>query len=81
MAVEILRKQGSVEQDSEELTKGGQVRDGMTPEERAIDRQSKYTGKPKAAFRYDAQTNRATVRQGYGRGISAAVLKKVFKGR
>ena len=88
MALGILRKQGSVAQDSDTLTKHGLARSNMTPGERAIDRQSKYSGKPKAAFRYDAKTNRATVKKGYstasaghGQSLSKAVLAKTFKSR
>ena len=62
-AINILRKQGSVHPDSEELTEGGLVRSQMTPGERAIDRQSKYTGRPKHHFSYNAATNRAPVKR------------------
>jgi hypothetical protein len=60
-ALTILRKRGQVDA-SGKLTAKGKARDNMTAGERAIDRQSKYSGKPKAAFKYNPKTNRATKR-------------------
>lgn len=77
MALGILRKQGSVEHDSETLTAHGEKRSGMTPGERAIDRQSKYTGKAPSQFSYNAKTNRATV----VKPPSKEAIKRVFRSR
>jgi len=41
------------------LTDLGKQRDGMTAEERAIDRATKRTGAPASAFKYDAASNKA----------------------
>lgn len=61
-AVNILRKRGHMEQNSEKLTTSGVARDNMTAEERAKDRAVKASGKPTSAFKYDPKTNRATLR-------------------
>ena len=68
MALGILRKQGSVAQDSDKLTPHGEKRSAMTPGERAIDRQSRYSGEPAHHFKYNAKTNRAVVKKFYRGG-------------
>jgi hypothetical protein len=40
-------------------TDKGQARNNMTAEERALDRASRRTGKPKSAFKYNPKTNLA----------------------
>jgi len=44
------------------LTAKGKKRDAMTAEERAIDRASKKSGKPKSDYKYNPHTNAATLR-------------------
>lgn len=65
-AIRFLRNSGILEKDSLALTKKGVERNNMTPAERAIDRQSKYSGNDKADYEYDPKTNRATLRYGKG---------------
>lgn len=62
MAVQILRDRGHIEPNSEAFTAGGAVRNQMTAEERAKDRQSRISGKPTTAFKYNLKTNRATLK-------------------
>jgi hypothetical protein len=64
-AILFLRKQGSMKQDSLELTKKGLEREKMTPAERAIDRASKRSGRDPEDYEYDPKTNRATLKYGY----------------
>jgi NAD dependent epimerase/dehydratase family enzyme len=61
-AIKILRKRGQMEQNSERLTPSGVLRDNMTAEERAKDHAIKASGRPISAFKYNAATNRATLR-------------------
>ena len=44
------------------ITIKGYKRGNMTPSERAKDRQSKISGKPKSAYTYNSSTNRATLK-------------------
>jgi hypothetical protein len=60
-ALDILKKRGHVDANGK-LTAAGRERDAMTAEERALDRASKASGAPKAAFIYSPKTNRATKR-------------------
>lgn len=60
-AITILRKRGQVDKDGN-LTAKGRQRDSMTAEERAVDRASKASGKPKSRFKYNHKTNRATLK-------------------
>lgn len=57
----ILIARGHMTPDGQ-LTPAGAKRDAMTAEERAKDRASRYTGKPKTAFSYNPKTNRTKVR-------------------
>ena len=59
-AISLLKKRGDLTA-SGELTAKGRARDAMTAEERAIDRASKQSGKPKTQYTYDPTTNRATL--------------------
>lgn len=61
-AMTILKERGDVNTKGE-LTKAGKARDAMTAEERAVDRESKRTGKKPTAIKYDPRTNRATLRK------------------
>lgn len=63
MAVSILRDRGHVEQGSEKLTAEGLHREMLGPEGRALDRASKATGRPPRDFKYDARTNRTTLKK------------------
>lgn len=60
MAIALLTKQGTLKNDK--LTAKGRVRNAMTPAERAKDRQAKYSGHKSADFKYNASTNRATLK-------------------
>lgn len=61
-ALKVLRKRGHVDAQGK-LTAEGRRRDAMTAEERALDRASKRSGKPKSAFKYSPDTNQATLRK------------------
>ena len=63
MAVSLLQKQGILHPNSETLTEYGKTRQNMSPEERAKDRQAKYSGHKASDFKYNHQTNRATLRK------------------
>lgn len=57
MAIEILKKRGHLTADGKAYTEEGMKRNNMTAEERAKDRASKYTGRSKESFKYNAITN------------------------
>lgn len=60
-AIEILKKRGHLDKNGE-YTIEGLKRSRMTAEERAKDRASKKTGKPKSAFNYNPKTNTAKLK-------------------
>ena len=60
-AIEILKKRGHLDKNGE-YTVEGLKRSRMTAEERAKDRASKKTGKPKSAFNYNPKTNMAKLK-------------------
>jgi hypothetical protein len=60
-AIEILKKRGHLDKNGE-YTVEGLKRSRMTAEERAKDRASKKTGKPKSAFNYNPKTNIAKLK-------------------
>lgn len=63
MAHSLLVKRGIITEDGS-LTKKGEKRNSMTPEERAKDRASKYSGKNKPKdYKYNKNTNRATLKR------------------
>ena len=62
MAISILRDRGHVEKDSERLTAEGLHREMLGPAGRAIDRAAKTSGRLPRDFKYDARTNRATLK-------------------
>lgn len=63
MALGILEKRGHVKPGTEELTEAGKARDAMTASERAINRASTRAGNPESRYRYDPNTNRATLKR------------------
>lgn len=68
-AIAALRKQGSMEKDSMELTKYGTTRNEMSPGERAIDRAVKRSGRKAGEYTYDAKTNAATLKKKFPQKI------------
>lgn len=64
-AIAALRRYGSMEKDSTNLTAYGKTRNSMSAGERAIDRAVKRSGHPASAYTYNPKTN-------------AALLKKKF---
>ena len=68
-AIAALRKQGSMKNDSMELTKYGETRNAMTPGERAIDRAVKRSGHKASEYTYDAKTNAATLKKKFPKKI------------
>ena len=62
-AVEVLQSRGHLKKDGETLTQTGKKRDNMTARQRAIDRASKGSGKPKSAYKYSPKTNSATLKK------------------
>ena len=61
MAIALLKKRGDMT-SAGKLTAKGRKRDGMTAEERAIDRSAKVSGKPRKNYQYNPKTNRATLK-------------------
>jgi len=57
----ILQARGHMDTQGK-LTAKGQERNAMTAKERALDRAATRTGKSPKAFKYNASTNRATLR-------------------
>lgn len=64
-AIAFLRKQGSMKQDSLELTEKGKQRESMSAAERAIDRASRMSGRDPEDYEYNPKTNKATLKYGY----------------
>ena len=62
-AVEVLQSRGHLKKDGESLTKAGKTRDNMTARQRAIDRASKTSGKPKSAYKYSPKSNSAMLKK------------------
>ena len=63
IAVKALQKSGNLKRGSTKVTAKGKRRGAMTPGQRAIDRASKRSGRPKADYKYTASTNRATLKK------------------
>jgi len=57
LAISILQKRGHLKADGKTYRKEGMKRNAMTAEERAKDRASKATGKPKSEFKYNPSKN------------------------
>jgi len=62
MAVGILQKQGILNKGSNSLTSHGKTRNSMNAASRAKDRESKSSGHPTSAYKYNPRTNKATLR-------------------
>ena len=63
LAIELLRKRGQMEANSETLTAAGEARNAMTAAERAKDRASTKSGAPASKYTYNPATNRATLKR------------------
>jgi len=61
-AVQYLRNAGLIHPDRLELTPLGEARNSMTPEQRAISRRAKETGRSPHDYEYNSETNRATLK-------------------
>jgi hypothetical protein len=61
-AVEILKSRGHLKIDGVSFTKAGEKRNNMTARQRAIDRASLKSGRPKKAYKYNSKTNSATLK-------------------
>jgi len=61
IATSALKKSGNLDSKGKATAKG-ERRGKMSPGERAIDRASKTSGKPKSAYKYNSKTNRATLK-------------------
>lgn len=62
LAIAILQKRGHLKADGKTYTQEGMKRNAMTAEERAKDRASKATGRPKKDFKYNPLTNAAKLK-------------------
>jgi len=62
-AIKILQDRGHLMADGKTYTAAGEKRNSMTAEERAIDRATTKTGKPKSAYSYNPKTNTATLKK------------------
>jgi hypothetical protein len=63
IAISSLQKAGNLKKGTVEPTAKGVKRGMMSPGARAKDRAAKETGKPPAAFKYNAQTNRGVMKK------------------
>lgn len=61
-AIGLLKKHGLMGENGE-LTAKGKERNAMTAEERAKDREAKYSGRKADAYSYNPKTNRATLKR------------------
>ena len=64
VALATLRRTGSIDGQSYDLTRRGQERQEMKAAGRAIDREATRTGNDPSAYVYSSKTNRATLRKG-----------------
>ena len=62
IATKKLQESGNLKKGTIKATKKGTRRGNMTPAQRAKQRASKLFGKPVSAYKYNAKTNRATIR-------------------
>jgi hypothetical protein len=62
MAIGLLKKRGQMDAKGN-LTAKGKKRNSMTAKERAVDRASKASGKPKSKYKFNAKTNSATLKK------------------
>lgn len=63
IATKALQKSGNLKPGTQKATAKGKRRGEMTPGERAKDRESKRTGRKKSEYKYNAKTNRATLKK------------------
>ena len=63
MAIKLLQDRGHLKADGKTFTTSGEIRNSMTAQERAIDRATTKTGKPKSAYSYNPKTNSATLKK------------------
>ena len=63
LAIKILQDRGQLKADGKTFTAEGAKRNAMTAEERAIDRATKKSGKPKTAYTYSPKTNTAKLKK------------------
>jgi len=63
LALSILEKRGHVKPGTEELTEEGKARDAMTAGERAVNRASTRSGNSESRYKYNPNTNRATLKR------------------
>ena len=62
IATSALKKSGNLDSKGRATNKGKR-RGKMSPGQRAIDRASKKSGRPKSDYKYNAKTNRATLKK------------------
>lgn len=62
IATKSLQKAGDLKPGSQKPTSKGSKRGNMTPADRAKDRAAKKSGRKKSEFKYNAKTNRATLK-------------------
>jgi len=62
-AIAILTDRGHYDPKTKKLTPAGEARNKMTAAERAIDRAAGKSKYPASAFKYNARTNRATLKR------------------
>jgi|TARA_B100000073_G_scaffold112982_1_gene91294 hypothetical protein len=63
IATKQLQKSGNLKKGTSKATPKGKRRGKMSPAQRAIDRASKKSGKPKSAYKYNAKTNTAVLKK------------------
>lgn len=63
IATKSLQKSGNLKKGSQEATAKGKKRGAMSPGARAKDRAAKESGRNKKDYKYDAKTNRATLKK------------------
>ena len=63
IAIAALQRSGNLKKGSTSPTSKGIKRGNMSAKERAIDRESKYSGNSKKEYTYSSKTNRATLKK------------------
>ena len=62
-AIKLLQERGHLKADGKTFTAEGAKRNAMSAQERAIDRATTKSGKPKNAYSYNPKTNAATLKK------------------
>ena len=62
IAISSLQRSKNLKIGTKTASAKGNQRGNMTPSERAKNRASKISGKPKSAYTYNSSTNRATLK-------------------